>query len=80
VHRIRNASASLTGFFRGFQSTSRGNPLAQKIVKAGIDQGHGASISFYAPDNCKLTWTTFSVKCDLCSRAILERHTDASQL
>ncbi|KAI9438208.1 hypothetical protein H4582DRAFT_2111656 [Lactarius indigo] len=35
----------------GFQSTSRANPLAQKIVKAGIQQGHNASISFYTPDN-----------------------------
>ncbi|KAH8986936.1 hypothetical protein EDB86DRAFT_2206928 [Lactarius hatsudake] len=35
----------------GFQSTSRVNPLAQKIVKAGIDQGHNGTISFYAPDN-----------------------------
>ncbi|KAH9077636.1 hypothetical protein EDB83DRAFT_2514350 [Lactarius deliciosus] len=35
----------------GFQSTSRANPLAQKIVKAGIDQGHDDTISFYTPDN-----------------------------
>ncbi|KAH8990803.1 hypothetical protein EDB92DRAFT_1946330 [Lactarius akahatsu] len=35
----------------GFQSTSRANPLAQKIVRAGIQQGHDSSISFYAPDN-----------------------------
>jgi len=60
VDRIRNSSAFLTEFFRGFQTTSRANPLAQKIVKAGIDQGHNASISYFAPDNCKLSWTTFS--------------------
>ncbi|KAH9077638.1 hypothetical protein EDB83DRAFT_1502363 [Lactarius deliciosus] len=35
----------------GFQSTSRANPLAQKIVRAGIQEGHKASISLYAPDN-----------------------------
>ncbi|KAH9077631.1 hypothetical protein EDB83DRAFT_2514346 [Lactarius deliciosus] len=33
-------------------STSRANPLAQKIVKAGIQQGHSSWISIYAPD----TW------------------------
>ncbi|KAH8990807.1 hypothetical protein EDB92DRAFT_724534 [Lactarius akahatsu] len=37
--------------FPGFQTTSRANPLAQKIVKAGIQQGHNSSISIYAPDN-----------------------------
>ncbi|KAH9030512.1 hypothetical protein EDB85DRAFT_1866414 [Lactarius pseudohatsudake] len=37
--------------FSGFQSTSRANPLAQKIVKAGIKQRHNSSISIYAPDN-----------------------------
>ncbi|KAH9169339.1 hypothetical protein EDB89DRAFT_2073032 [Lactarius sanguifluus] len=37
--------------FPGFQTTLRANPLAQKIVKAVIQQGHNSSISFYAPDN-----------------------------
>ncbi|KAH9053619.1 hypothetical protein EDB87DRAFT_1569228 [Lactarius vividus] len=37
--------------FPGFQTTSRANPLAQKIVKAGIQQRHNSSISVYAPDN-----------------------------
>ncbi|KAH9169340.1 hypothetical protein EDB89DRAFT_1908637 [Lactarius sanguifluus] len=37
--------------FPGFQTTSRANPLAQKIVKAGIKQRHSSFISFYAPDN-----------------------------
>ncbi|KAH9054676.1 hypothetical protein EDB87DRAFT_1428312 [Lactarius vividus] len=37
--------------FPGFQTTSRANPLAQKIVKAGIQQRHNSSISMYAPDN-----------------------------
>ncbi|KAF8270054.1 hypothetical protein EI94DRAFT_1723741 [Lactarius quietus] len=37
--------------FPGFQSTSRANPLAQKILKAVIQQGLNSSISFYAPDN-----------------------------
>ncbi|KAI9438203.1 hypothetical protein H4582DRAFT_2076810 [Lactarius indigo] len=37
--------------FPGFQTTSRANPLAKKIVKASIQQGHNASISFYTPDN-----------------------------
>jgi hypothetical protein len=59
-HRMRNASASLTNFFRDFQSTSRANPFAQKILKAVIDQGLNSSISQYAPDNCKLSWMSFS--------------------
>ncbi|KAF8270052.1 hypothetical protein EI94DRAFT_1723726 [Lactarius quietus] len=37
--------------FPGFQSTSRANPLAQKVVRAGIEQGHNRSMSIYAPDN-----------------------------
>ncbi|KAI9463969.1 hypothetical protein BJY52DRAFT_1401034 [Lactarius psammicola] len=37
--------------FPGFQTTMRANPLAQKIVKAGIHQRHNNSISFYAPDS-----------------------------
>ncbi|KAF8270058.1 hypothetical protein EI94DRAFT_1771038 [Lactarius quietus] len=37
--------------FPGFQSTSRANPLAQKILKAVIHQGRSSSTSFYAPDN-----------------------------
>jgi hypothetical protein len=60
VHRIPNASVSLTEFFSGFQTTSRANPLAQKILQAGILQGHNRTISVYAPDNCKLSWTIIS--------------------
>jgi hypothetical protein len=41
--------------YPGFQSTLRANPLAQKIVKAGIEQGHNDTISLYTPDNCKLS-------------------------
>ncbi|KAN0139275.1 hypothetical protein V8E53_002776 [Lactarius tabidus] len=37
--------------FPGFQSTSRANPLAQKILKADIDQGINGTLTFYAPDN-----------------------------
>ena len=57
VKWIRNVGVSLTEFFRGFQSTSRANELAQKILKAGIQQGHNGSISLYASDHCKLSWT-----------------------
>ena len=60
VHRIRDASASLNEFFRGFQSTNRANPLAQKILKATIDQKGNGSFTFYAPDKCKQSCTTFS--------------------
>ena len=60
MHRIRNASASLNEFFRGFQSTSRANPLAQKIVKAIIDQKINGSYTYYAPGSCKLSRTTVS--------------------
>jgi hypothetical protein len=45
---------------RRFQSTSRANPLAQKILKAVIEQGLNSSISNYAPDNCKLSLSTVS--------------------
>lgn len=40
---------------RGVQTTSRANPLAQKILAAYIAQGHTNPASFYAPDNCKST-------------------------
>jgi hypothetical protein len=55
VYQTWDASATLIEFFRGFQSTLRANPLAQKIVKAGIEQGHNDTISLYTPDNCKLS-------------------------
>ncbi|KAK7684903.1 hypothetical protein QCA50_011736, partial [Cerrena zonata] len=37
--------------YPGFVSTSRANPLAQKIVAADIALGVTGQISFYAPDN-----------------------------
>ncbi|KAA1478510.1 hypothetical protein DENSPDRAFT_686430 [Dentipellis sp. KUC8613] len=37
--------------YPGYQSTSRANPLAQKILSADIAQGIDESISFYAPSN-----------------------------
>ncbi|TFY77280.1 hypothetical protein EWM64_g6733 [Hericium alpestre] len=37
--------------YPGFQSTSRANPLAQRILAADIAQGIGENIAFYAPDN-----------------------------
>jgi hypothetical protein len=55
VHGTWDTSAPLIEFFRGFQPTLRANLLAQKIVKAGIEQGHNSTISFYTPDNCKLS-------------------------
>ena len=47
-------------FVRRFQTTSRANPFAQRILKAVIDQGLNSSISSYAPDNCKLSQTIAS--------------------
>jgi hypothetical protein len=38
---------------RGFQSTQRGNPLAQKIVAAHVAMGANDIGTFYSPDNCK---------------------------
>lgn len=37
----------------GFQSTSRANPLAQKILAADIALGNTDFLTFYSPDNCK---------------------------
>jgi len=37
--------------YPGFQSTSRANPLAQKIVAADIALGNTDQITFYSPDN-----------------------------
>ncbi|KAI9438205.1 hypothetical protein H4582DRAFT_2148664 [Lactarius indigo] len=48
---LRQFLTATGGEFPGFQTTSRANLLAQKIVKAGIQQGHNSSISIYAPDN-----------------------------
>ncbi|KAN0139282.1 hypothetical protein V8E53_002783 [Lactarius tabidus] len=50
----------------GFQSTSRANPFAQKILEAVIDRGLNHLLS-YAPDNCKVL-CTISVKCDIYGR------------
>jgi len=37
---------------RGFVSTIRANPLAQKIIKADIAFGLNATHTFYTADNC----------------------------
>jgi hypothetical protein len=50
VFLVAFLSGTDAGFPR-FQSTSRANPLAQKILKAVIEQGLNSSISNYAPDN-----------------------------
>lgn len=42
-------------YYSGFQSTSRANPLAQKILAADIALGNNNQITFYSPDNCELT-------------------------
>ena len=57
VYRMWKSSTSLNKFVRRFQTTSRANPLAQRILKAVIEQGLNNSISSYAPDNCKLSRT-----------------------
>lgn len=41
-------------FSRGFQSTQRGNALAQKIVAAHVAMGANDIGTFYSPDNCEL--------------------------
>ncbi|KAI9463968.1 hypothetical protein BJY52DRAFT_1401032 [Lactarius psammicola] len=46
---VTNLLIDVTNNDVGFQTTMRANPLAQKIVKAGIHQRHNNSISFYAP-------------------------------
>jgi|SRR5712672_1176422 len=51
------AISHLTGCCRGFQSTTRANPLAQKIVNANIAQGLDSKFGAYSPDNCKLFYT-----------------------
>lgn len=38
--------------YPGFQSSSRANTLARKIVASDIELGLNASFSFYTPDNC----------------------------
>jgi len=43
--------AGIDAGFPAFQSTSRANPLAQKILKAVIAQGLNGTLSDYAPDN-----------------------------
>ncbi|THH11140.1 hypothetical protein EW146_g8141, partial [Bondarzewia mesenterica] len=43
--------AGLEFGYPGFQSTSRANPLAQKILKADIAQGLTDALTFYSPDN-----------------------------
>ncbi|EEB97028.1 hypothetical protein MPER_03737, partial [Moniliophthora perniciosa FA553] len=45
--------------YPGFESTSRGNELAQKIVSANIALGLDQTLTFYAPDNC---WSFFLVE------------------
>jgi hypothetical protein len=61
--RLRLPVCYLSIFFRwrsgvltnysGFQSTIRGNTLAQKILAADIAQGLNRSSSLYAPDYCE---------------------------
>lgn len=53
VHQAQGVSVCLIELFRGFQSTSRANPLAQKIVKAAIERGYNNTLSYYASDHCK---------------------------
>jgi hypothetical protein len=55
---------TLTAWFRGFQSTLRANPLAQKIVKGIISLNLTANNSFYAPDNCRPFYAAISIKFD----------------
>jgi hypothetical protein len=54
------AVARLTNCHRGFQTTSRANPLAQKILKAEIAQGLNRSVTRYSADNCKILYSVFT--------------------
>jgi|SRR6266851_2670511 len=56
------AVTRLTGCHRGFQTTSRANPLAQKILKAEIAQGLNSSVTRYTGDNCKIFYSVFTRK------------------
>jgi hypothetical protein len=60
--------------FRGFQTTQRGNALAQKIVANDIELG--VTQTFYAPDNCAFSnWMpcgcAWGVTAHTCDRGIL---------
>jgi len=57
-----NCIARLTGSHRGFQTTSRANTLAQKILKADIAQGLDNSVTVYLADNCMLSCEAFTWK------------------
>jgi hypothetical protein len=46
--------AYLTSYCRGFQTTSRANRLAQKILESEITQGLNSSLTWYSADNCEL--------------------------
>jgi len=52
--------AHLTGSCRGFQTTSRANTLAQKILKADIAQGLDDAVTQYTADNCMLSYGPFT--------------------
>jgi hypothetical protein len=54
------AVTHLTGCHRGFQTTSRANLLAQKILKAEIAQGLNSSVTRYTGDNCKIFYSVFT--------------------
>jgi CRISPR/Cas system-associated endonuclease Cas1 len=46
--------AYLTAWYRGFQTTSRANPLAQQIVEANIANRLPPDASYYSSENCEL--------------------------
>ena len=78
---IRNNQIALC-VTRGFQSTSRANPLAQKILASDIALGNNDFITFYSADNCRFSTffkvvLSFALKpCE--HRGIPERYWDAT--
>jgi hypothetical protein len=65
------------GCYRGFQTTTRANPFAQKILEFNIMQGLNSTLTWYSPDNCKPSLGTTYMKDDLGRRAVFEWYKDA---
>ena len=51
--------------YRGFQSTNRANPLAQKIVASDIALGLNDNFAFYTADNCRSGSHAYRCRCSL---------------
>ena len=56
---------------RGFQSTNRANPLAQKILAADIALGLNDTLTFYTADNCPSHIHSIVDQCSLLAQFIV---------